>query len=527
MRYCSSNPLVWPFMFVVLFMLLYMLGETADSHFVPTLERISQSLRLSPNVAGVTFGNRENDCLFCFCLLRPPPPIAVLAFGNGAPDLSAILVSISQGTAANLGVGEPMGSGCFVTTAVMSAVALCSYTPVTRRPFIRDVLWYISSIAMIWIIMADGKIYWYEAVMILSWYAIYSLVVIFGRVLQQTIFKNKEPLATTSLLTTAQNDYHTLSSRSWLHSTSLSFSGHHYSNQHLSLHDVEETEKEGWLTRQLRTMWGDAGWEEKTALQKVLFVCVAPVTVVQNCTIPPPCNNSESWRKVWAVISVALSPMTALLFLKQYDWQLYTLAFASGLILATIVALTSDVDRPPPYDIVFTFLSFCMCIMWMYALASEVVNILQSFGIMFKVSQTTLAVTVLTWGNSIGDFVADFGVAKAGLTSMATGAIYGGQMFNLLTGLGLAFLSESLKTYPYYEKRLCSDQVFSMMTLLISLSMALVVVPLVGRFSIPRLFAVPLVVLYIWYIVMFILFEMQVTEFNFLPFPSSYVDCRV
>jgi sodium/potassium/calcium exchanger 6 len=52
-----------------LLFLFVLLGSTADEWFVPTLVTISDTLRLSPSVAGVTF----------------------LALGNGAPDIASIV----------------------------------------------------------------------------------------------------------------------------------------------------------------------------------------------------------------------------------------------------------------------------------------------------------------------------------------------------------------------------------------------------------------------------------------------------
>ena len=56
-------------------MLLLALGSTADNFLMPQLHYLSEMLRLSPDVAGVT----------------------LLAFGNGAPDVfSAIALATSN-----------------------------------------------------------------------------------------------------------------------------------------------------------------------------------------------------------------------------------------------------------------------------------------------------------------------------------------------------------------------------------------------------------------------------------------------
>lgn len=72
-----------------------MLGDTAEAYFSSSLIKISGYLRLSPNIAGVT----------------------LLALGNGAPDLSAIIVGVLSGDT-DIGVGAPIGGGVFVTTGM-------------------------------------------------------------------------------------------------------------------------------------------------------------------------------------------------------------------------------------------------------------------------------------------------------------------------------------------------------------------------------------------------------------------------
>lgn len=47
--------------------------------------------------------------------------------------------------------------------------------------------------------------------------------------------------------------------------------------------------------------------------------------------------------------------------------------------------------------------------------------------------------TVLAWGNSMGDMAANVSMARRGLSNMAMTACYAGPLFNLLVGLGLGF----------------------------------------------------------------------------------------
>lgn len=51
-----------------------------------------------------------------------------------------------------------------------------------------------------------------------------------------------------------------------------------------------------------------------------------------------------------------------------------------------------------------------------------------------NIPSTVLGLTVLAWGNSLGDMVANVSVARAGKPRMAIAGCYAGPMFNMLIG---------------------------------------------------------------------------------------------
>jgi len=63
---------------------------------------------------------------------------------------------------------------------------------------------------------------------------------------------------------------------------------------------------------------------------------------------------------------------------------------------------------------------------------------LEFFGTAIGVSRSVLGLTVLAWGNSIGDFVADTALARAGNPKMGAAGCFGGPLFNLLIGTGVS-----------------------------------------------------------------------------------------
>jgi len=96
-----------------------------------------------------------------------------------------------------------------------------------------------------------------------------------------------------------------------------------------------------------------------------------------------------------------------------------------------------------------------------------------------------MGLTVLAWGNSISDFIANVSVARRGLPEMAIAASYSAPLTNLLLGLGFAFASKILKSgTPIFlhisaqgQSDLTNTIYFSFCFLLASLLITLIVVP--------------------------------------------------
>lgn len=63
---------------------------------------------------------------------------------------------------------------------------------------------------------------------------------------------------------------------------------------------------------------------------------------------------------------------------------------------------------------------------------------LNLLGIVLNLPNELLGMTLLAWGNSVGDFLANVSIAKIGLSQTALTACYAGPVFNILVGLGIS-----------------------------------------------------------------------------------------
>lgn len=65
--------------------------------------------------------------------------------------------------------------------------------------------------------------------------------------------------------------------------------------------------------------------------------------------------------------------------------------------------------------------------------------LLEFLGILMRIPNYIMGLTVLAWGNSMADLSANVTMARKGLANMAITACYAGPVFNILIGLGAGF----------------------------------------------------------------------------------------
>jgi len=89
---------------------------------------------------------------------------------------------------------------------------------------------------------------------------------------------------------------------------------------------------------------------------------------------------------------------------------------------------------------IFQLLSFFMGMMWVYILCEIIVDLLELFGVITGLPSALLGLTVLSWGNSCGDYIASVSISRSGFGEMALTGCIAGPAFNLMFGLGVTTL---------------------------------------------------------------------------------------
>jgi len=198
-----------------------------------------------------------------------------------------------------------------------------------------------------------------------------------------------------------------------------------------------------WLRESKRQAFWSV-WRDKSLPERCLWLLNYPSVLARNITIPMVESNS------WSRFNVIVSPIAGLQFLgfvlDERDMvvmglQLQHFLLLAGCFLSVVLYFTTHEHRPPSSPMTLFALimgGFVLCVGWIYALANELVVLLEAFGVLTGMPAGVVGLTILAWGNSIGDMVSNVSVAKAGLGEMAIAGCYGGPLFNLLVGLGIS-----------------------------------------------------------------------------------------
>lgn len=126
----------------------------------------------------------------------------------------------------------------------------------------------------------------------------------------------------------------------------------------------------------------------------------------------------------------------------------------AGTVLAAAAARGTSSSSPPAgrcRRLPWLAGGFLMSVLWSYMLARELVALLVSIGLIAGVRASVLGATVLAWGNSLGDLVADVAMAMHGGHGGAQTAVsgcYAGPAFNTVVGLGLSLTLAAGARFP-------------------------------------------------------------------------------
>eukprot|EP00250_Pteridium_aquilinum_P018136 c23964_g1_i1 orf=334-2559(-) len=497
---------------VWLAVLFYLLGTTASDYFSCTLEKLSDVLNLSPAVAGVTLlaiGNGAPDVFSSVMAFASSDRTGNIGFGSvlgGALFITTIvsgtvaLVTCRGSKEPSFGVFRrnetcsckiPSKDGCPVmtndgsvsvhmkngisgagieegpgSTAVSSmhvtvkeaCVVAEGSVRVDMVGFMRDVFFLLFSVGVLTLVLLDGKVQLWEAIAFLCIYPLYASVVWITEVLQRSRRSQRSSLLDPLLpKATIENSvpqwtdmYQTQECRSQWVDVYETQAHPHY---HVHSQDLEAEVERRWEDPSNHSL----GAKLKHCLLMFYKYCIEwPLALPRRLTIP--IVEEERWSRKLAISSCVLAPIFVVaVWAWDYADSVESIILAVGIggglgILLGLLAYFSTDNAQPPQQFLTLWLvgGFFMSIVWFYLVANELVQSLESLGNIFGISTSILALTVLAWGNSVGDLVADLALACSGPdgVQIAISGCYAGPLFNTVVGLGFSLVLGCLKSDP-------------------------------------------------------------------------------
>ncbi|MEE6514536.1 hypothetical protein FKM82_022757 [Ascaphus truei] len=320
---------------------------------------------------------------------------------------------------------------------VAGGISLVKPFTAASRPFLRDIVFYMAAVFLTFYVLYRGSVRLPEALVYLLLYLFYVLVV----VLSTWIYKRRR-----SRLHSLQN---TQGPELLAESEDADVPTPHSSEYGEEYQPLLPLQRSTW-----QILWGALNpvdhrkWRQKPWHWRVFKVIKFPVEMLLLLSVPvvDPDREDRNWQRPLNCLHLITSPLLCILTLKAGEYvctkiqgvlPVWALLLLIGTPLAVIVFFTTRNEDPPKYHWLFSFLGFLVSALWISAAATEVVNLLRTFGVIFRLSNTVLGLTLLAWGNSIGDFVSDLTLARQGYPRMAYSACFGGIIFNMLVGVGL------------------------------------------------------------------------------------------
>ncbi|CAN7990457.1 unnamed protein product [Ixodes hexagonus] len=256
-------------------------------------------------------------------------------------------------------------------------------------------------------------------------------------------------------------------------------------------------------------------WNTKPLWSKLFDMLTLPIHLALVLTVPvvDPENRLANWCRPLNALQCITSPLLTLgLFRAFFDRlgglvPLWTIALTMGLLLATALLSTSAAHEPPSYHCGFAYAGFIVSVLWIYGIATEIVALLKTFGVFYGISDVLLGMTVLAWGNNIGDLVTNLSLAKQGFPQMAMSACFAGPVLALLLGIGIAFnmnfASLSLEVIKLQYSRL----LLVVYIVLVGMMLLLLLSMVVTWFRSSRFVGIMLITLYVTFLLFTFLVE--------------------
>lgn len=460
------------------------LAIIADDYFVSSLEKITDAMELSQDVAGATF----------------------MAAGSSAPELFVSLAdNVFDEPKESMGIGTIVGSAIFNILIIIGLSAALAGQPLALdwRPMLRDSIWYTWSILLLSYSIWDGVVDTTESVLLFCSYFCYIAYMsqnerVVGRCCKRpeeqgkdeletakhqassTKMKENTPLVVTdatgsskkldisSLAVDVEQLHlsdgkdksvpHRRTSPSWIQRAQTSNLDHHVDHHdgvedesvtedgvpthlnpvHLSKYRVFQShphlhQQSSPSTEDGSSANAELPHEHQTIVDANIKTSTSISTSSEVALVPDEKTSEEPDTGYFDEIMDVPSGVLAKL------WYGFTLP------IVVVARLTIPDCRFPRFSGVAGFTSsFIVCIIWIGILSHYTVAWGTKVGCIAGIPSALMGLTIIAAGASIPDALSSILVARDGHGDMAVSNALGSNVFDILLGLGLPFFLSNL-----------------------------------------------------------------------------------
>ncbi|XP_054474139.1 sodium/potassium/calcium exchanger 4 isoform X2 [Anoplopoma fimbria] len=470
---------------------LYMflaLAITCDEYFVTSLEKICEKLDLSEDVAGATF----------------------MAAGSSAPELFASVIGVFI-THGDVGVGTIVGSAVFNILCIIGVCGIFAGQVVilTWWAVFRDSFYYILSVLALIAFIYDGKIVWWESLILVVMYAGYILVMKFNTSMQRFFMGSKSNKNVANGNAAASSEMEDVK-------PTKAYSRGSVVMVDEIMHDSPSKFRfpEAGLRVMVTSHFGP-----KTRLRMASRLIITEKLVqasngvetqvidgkveIENGNVPEDKPSEEPENETISPFHVPRGIGSKLKWL--ISWPLLLLLF-----------FTIPNSGKPRWE-KFFMLSFILSTVWIAIFSYFMVWMVTIIGYTLGIPDVIMGITFLAAGTSVPDCIASLIVARQGLGDMAVSNTIGSNVFDILVGLGVPWAIQTM-CVSYGSEVMINSRglVYSVVLLLGSVALTVLGIHL-NKWRLDMKLGIYVLVLYAIFLCFSVMIEYNVFTFVNLP----------
>lgn len=191
-------------------------------------------------------------------------------------------------------------------------------------------------------------------------------------------------------------------------------------------------------------------WEDQNIFGKIISILELPLTLLRIVSVP---NIDEKlYNRQICSLSLGIAPLMIIFafnksLLYSFDIFGHMITYSICIIIILVSYLWFlPIDKAPTCKWqkgIILSMAFVACSSWIMFFANQLVGLLEVFAFVVGISEQFAGITLLAWGNSVGDLITDRSIALSGDPQGAVTACYAGPIFNILWSFAMAIFIKS------------------------------------------------------------------------------------